>query len=139
MPLWEIVASVPGLPSYVRVLICGGGNVFTALFPPPQIKTGTYIPGTEAREIVYYSDTCIVYLAVGETEYFTEILLNIPRMREQGCPSLPRKKRPGKEASIITTTPSSGWKFVLGESLVNDIICQHQLHACNRGMTIWHP
>ena len=40
-------------------------------------------------EIVYYSDTCIVYLAVRETEYFTEILRNIPRMREQWCP-LPR-------------------------------------------------
>ena len=37
-------------------------------------------------EIVYYSDTCIVYLAVRETEYFTEILRNIPRMREQRCP-----------------------------------------------------
>ena len=37
-------------------------------------------------EIVYYSDTCIVYLAVRETEYFTEILRNIPRMREQWCP-----------------------------------------------------
>ena len=53
-------------------------------------------------EIVYYSDTCIVYLAVRETEYFTEILRNIPRMREQWCPgrffSLPRKKRPGNEA-----------------------------------------
>ena len=36
-------------------------------------------------EIVYYSDTCIVYLAVRETEYFTEILRNIPRMREQWC------------------------------------------------------
>ena len=34
-------------------------------------------------EIVYYSDTCIVYLAIRETEYFTEILRNIPRMREQ--------------------------------------------------------
>ena len=34
-------------------------------------------------EIVYYSDTCIVYLAVRETEYFTEILRNISRMREQ--------------------------------------------------------
>ena len=48
-------------------------------------------------EIVYYSDTCIVYLAEHETEYFTEILRNIPRMREQWCPgrfSLPRKKRP---------------------------------------------
>ena len=33
-------------------------------------------------EIVYYSDTCIVYLAIRETEYFTEILRNIPRMRE---------------------------------------------------------
>ena len=53
-------------------------------------------------EIVYYSDTCIVYLAVHETEYFTEILRNIPRMREQWCPghfSLPRKKRPGNEAN----------------------------------------
>ena len=30
-------------------------------------------------EIVYYSDTCIVYLAVRETG-------NIPRMREQWCP-----------------------------------------------------
>ena len=52
-------------------------------------------------EIVYYLDTCIVYLAVCETEYFTEILRNIPRMREQWCPgrfSLPRKKRPGNEA-----------------------------------------
>ena len=131
----QIVASVPGLPRYVRVLICGGGNVF---IPSPANQNG-HVRGTEAREIVYYSDTCIVYLAVRETEYFTEILLNIPRMREQWCPSLPRKKRPGNEASIITTTPSSGWKFVLGESLVNDIICQHQLHACNRGMTIWHP
>ena len=37
-------------------------------------------------EIVYYSDTCIVYLAVRETEYFTEILRNMPRMREQWCP-----------------------------------------------------
>ena len=37
-------------------------------------------------EIVYYLDTCIVYLAVRETEYFTEILRNIPRMREQWCP-----------------------------------------------------
>ena len=37
-------------------------------------------------EIVYYSDTCIVYLAVRETEYFTEILRNIPRMRERWCP-----------------------------------------------------
>ena len=37
-------------------------------------------------EIVYYSDTCIVYLAVRETEYFTEILRNIRRMREQWCP-----------------------------------------------------
>ena len=36
--------------------------------------------------IVYYSDTCIVYFAVRETEYFTEILRNIPRMREQWCP-----------------------------------------------------
>ena len=40
-------------------------------------------------EIVYYSDTYIVYLAVSETEYFTEILRNSPRMREQWCP-LPR-------------------------------------------------
>ena len=33
-------------------------------------------------EIVYYLDTCIVYLAVRETEYFTEILRNTPpRMR----------------------------------------------------------
>ena len=37
-------------------------------------------------EIVYYSDTCIVYLAVSETECFTEMLRNIPRMREQWCP-----------------------------------------------------
>ena len=37
-------------------------------------------------EIVYYLDTCIVYLVVRETEYFTEILRNIPRMREQWCP-----------------------------------------------------
>ena len=37
-------------------------------------------------EIVYYSDTCIVYLAVRETEYFTEILGNIPRMRKQWWP-----------------------------------------------------
>ena len=53
-------------------------------------------------EIVYYLDTCIVYLAVCETEYFTEILRNIPRMREQWCPgsfSLPRKKQPGNEAN----------------------------------------
>ena len=45
-------------------------------------------------EIVYYSDTCIVYLAVRETKSFTEILRNIPRMREQWCPgrfSLPAK------------------------------------------------
>ena len=54
-------------------------------------------------EIVYHSDMCIVYLAVRETEYFTEILRNIPRMREQWCPgrfSLPRKKRPGNEAKL---------------------------------------
>ena len=41
-------------------------------------------------EIVYYSDTCIVYLTVSETEYFTEILRNILRMREQWlCPGPP--------------------------------------------------
>ena len=40
-------------------------------------------------EIVYYLDTCIVYLAVCETEYFTEILRNVPRMREQWCPGRP--------------------------------------------------
>ena len=40
-------------------------------------------------EIVYYSDTYIVYLAVCETEYFTEVLRNIPRMREQWCPGPP--------------------------------------------------
>ena len=34
-------------------------------------------------EIVYYSDTYIVYLVV------SEILRNIPRMREQWCPSSP--------------------------------------------------
>ena len=55
-------------------------------------------------EIVYYSDTCIVYLAVRETEYFTEILRNIPRMREQWCPGRffppPQKKRPGNEANM---------------------------------------
>ena len=39
-----------------------------------------------SREIVYYSDTCIVHLAVREMEYFTEILPNIPCMREQWCP-----------------------------------------------------
>ena len=56
-------------------------------------------------EIVYYLDTCIVYLAVRETEYFTEILRNIPRMREKWCPlprpffPSPRKKRPGNEAN----------------------------------------
>ena len=37
-------------------------------------------------EIVYYSDTCIIYLAAREMEYFTEILRNIPRMHEQWCP-----------------------------------------------------
>ena len=57
------------------------------------------------REIVYYSDTCIVYLAVRETEYFTEILRNIPRMREQWCPGLPRKKRPGNEARSSPDPP----------------------------------
>ena len=46
-------------------------------------------------EIVYYSDKCIVYLEVREAEYFTEILRNIPRMREEWRP---RKKRPGNEA-----------------------------------------
>ena len=54
-------------------------------------------------EIGYYLDTCIVYLAVRETEYFTEILRNIPRMREQWCPGLPRKKRPGNEANTVGT------------------------------------
>ena len=52
-------------------------------------------------EIVHYSDTCIVYLAVRETEYFTEILRNIPRMREQWFPGRffpPPQKRPGNEA-----------------------------------------
>ena len=45
--------------------------------------------------------TRIVYLAVRETEYFTEILRNIPRMREQWCPGRffpPPQKRPGNEA-----------------------------------------
>ena len=37
-------------------------------------------------EIVYYLETCIVYLAVREMECYTEILRNIPRMREQWCP-----------------------------------------------------
>ena len=37
-------------------------------------------------QIVCYSDTYIVYLAVSETEYFTDILRNTPRMREQWCP-----------------------------------------------------
>ena len=41
---------------------------------------------TALWEVVYYLDTCIVYLAVCETENFTEILRNIPRMREQWCP-----------------------------------------------------
>ena len=44
-------------------------------------------------EIVYYSDTRIVYLAVRETGYFTEILRNIPRMREQWCPGRPPQAR----------------------------------------------
>ena len=55
------------------------------------------------REIVYYLDTCIVYLAVRETEYFTEILRNIPRMREQWCPGPPPQKRPGNEAKSLCT------------------------------------
>ena len=53
-----------------------------------------------SREIVYPPGIILVYLAVRETEYFTEILRNIPRMREQWCPgrfSLPRKKRPGND------------------------------------------
>ena len=68
-------------------------------------------------EIVYYLDTCIVYLAVRETEYFTEILRNIPRMQEQCRFSPPPQKmaweRGAARASVdnpILNPPSTpGW------------------------------
>ena len=53
-------------------------------------------------EIVYYSDTCIVYLAVCETEYllrFYGISHACANSGAQAVFSLPRKKRPGNEAS----------------------------------------
>ena len=55
-------------------------------------------------EIVYYSDTCIVYLAVRETEYFTEILRNISRMREQWCPGrfFPSPAKNGLGTGLLT-------------------------------------
>ena len=56
-------------------------------------------------EIVYHSDTCIVYLTVRETEYFTEILRNIRRMREQWCPGRffpsPAKNGLGTRLSLV--------------------------------------
>ena len=51
-------------------------------------------------EIVYYLDRCIV--AVRKTEYFTEILRNIPRMREQWCP-LPRQFFPSPAKNGLGT------------------------------------
>ena len=53
-------------------------------------------------EVVYYSGTCIVYLAVRETEYFTDGISHAcANSGAQAVFSLPRKKRPGNEASSI--------------------------------------
>ena len=52
-------------------------------------------------DIVYYSDTCIVYLAVRETEYFTEIIRNTLRQyRASVLVCLP------SGSTNVTTSPS---------------------------------
>ena len=88
--------------THPRFTVSVGIDLRHAVLEVPIVYAWTREPRISALwEIVYYLDTWIVYLAVCETEYFTEILRNITRMREQWCPgrfSLPRKKRPGNEA-----------------------------------------
>ena len=68
--------------------------------------------GTRELELVLHGKlyiTCIVYLAVREMEYYTEILRNIPRMREQWCPGhcvFPPPQKTAWERGNLVPRPS---------------------------------
>ena len=54
-----------------------------------------------SREIVYHSDTCIIYLTVRETENFTEYPTHARTVVPRPFFPSPAKKRPGNEARFI--------------------------------------